>query len=206
MKLVVDDIAENRDILRNLLADLGAEVETAGSGQQALDLLAPFQPNIVFLDIRMPEMDGRQVLQYIKQDPQWQDLKVVAVSASVLQHERREFLNAGFVDFIPKPFRFEQICACLNKHLAVEFTATEASVEPPKDEPSDWNQVVLPVDLSARLRRAAELYSVTEVENYLREMEELGNEEQQLAAHLRTLRQRHDMEALLKVVAKIRHA
>mgnify|MGYP001596325904 CR=1 FL=1 len=69
---------------------------------------------------------------------------------------------------------------------------------------ADWGEVVLPADLLVRLRRAAELYSVTEMEEYLREVEQLGEAPGKFAAHLRSLRQRHDMETILDLLREIR--
>jgi len=65
--------------------------------------------------------------------------------------------------------------------------------------------VELPADLLSRLRRAAELYSVTELEEYLQEVEQLGEGPQRLAAHLRSLRQQHDMDSVLVILGGIRH-
>ena len=199
--LVADDVAENREILQGMLADIGVEVESVEDGQQALDRLATFHPDIVFLDIRMPVLDGMEAMRQLRQDERWQSVKVAAISASVLEHERQEFLSSGFDAFIDKPFRFERICACLAELLGVEFEYGEA--EEATTGVADWSHLSLPSDLHDRLREAAELYSVTEMEDYLREVEELGEEHRQLAAHLRDLKQGHDMESILKVLGGI---
>ena len=75
----------------------------------------------------------------------------------------------------------------------------------PESETQDWGEVELPADLLSRLRRAAELYSVTELEEYLQEVEQLGEGPQRLAAHLRSLRQQHDMDSVLVILGGIRH-
>jgi len=109
--LVADDVADNRDILRQLLEGLGVEVELAADGQQALDALVAGLPDIVFMDVRMPVLDGMEAVRRIRAREDWQGLKVVAVSASVLAHERQDFLEAGFDEFLDKPFRFGQVVA-----------------------------------------------------------------------------------------------
>ena len=199
--LVADDVAENREILQGMLADIGVEVESVEDGQQALDRLSTFHPDIVFLDIRMPVLDGMEAMRQLRQDERWKGVKVAAISASVLDHERQEFLSSGFDAFIDKPFRFERICSCLAELLGVEFEYEEEERE--ERESVDWSHLSLPSDLHDHLREAAELYSVTEMEDYLREVEELGEEHRQLATYLRDLKQEHDMEGILKALGEI---
>jgi CheY-like chemotaxis protein len=196
--LVVNDVAENRDILGKMLADLGAQVEMVESGPQALERMDSFQPDIVFLDIRMPGMDGIQTLRRLREKPSWGKVKVVAISASVLEHERRAFLGAGFDDFLDKPFRFEGVCEKLARQLGVVFEYEEE-----QEEGTDWQGLVLPQELVSRLHSAAELYSVTDIEDHLGELEGLGEGHQRLAAHLRDLNQRQDMEAILRLLDQL---
>ncbi|MEW6752930.1 MAG: ATP-binding protein, partial [Candidatus Latescibacterota bacterium] len=198
--LVADDVEQNRDILRGMLEGLGAQVQAVESGPEALAALDAFQPDIVFLDIRMPGMDGVETLSRIRQDSAWGGLKAVAVSASVLEHERRAFLAAGFNAFLDKPLRVERICAVLARLLRVQYESAEPQEE---GAPSDWGQVALPPELHTRLREAAELYSVTEIEEHLLVLERLGAEQRKLAACLRGLNARQDMEALLRVLQRV---
>jgi CheY-like chemotaxis protein len=160
----------------------------------------------VFLDIRMPVLDGVETVKLIQGNALWEQVKVIAVSASVLEHERREFLESGFDDFLDKPFRFERVCECLGKHLGVEFEYGEqAQAMPmPKGEAAAWKEIALPEELHAKLQEAAELYSVTELENYFNDLENLGEGPQKLAAHLRDLRRKHDIDAILQVLQELK--
>ena len=202
--LVADDVAENREILASMLGGIGAQVEVVENGQQALERLGVSLPDIVFLDIRMPVLDGLAAVRLIQEHAVWKEVKVVAISASVLEHERQEYLQAGFDDFIDKPFSFERICQCLAQHLGVgfEYGKEEGEVE---SEAADWSEVHLPGGLYAQLLEAAELYSVTELERHFGALEALGGGPQRLAAHLRGLRNRHDLEAILQVVQQVQH-
>ena len=204
--LVADDVAENRDILRRMLTEIGVEVEVVEDGQEALERLETFKADIVFLDIRMPVMGGIETLKQLQQRRMTQEVKVVAISASVLEHERQEYLAAGFDEFIDKPFRFEQICACLATHLGVQYDYAEPVEEASVfGETADWSQVELSADLHARLQEAAEVYGVTEMEEYLNEMEGLGKDQRRLAGHLRALKQKQDMSAILTILGDVRH-
>ena len=201
--LAADDVPANRDILRSMLAGIGVEIEVAENGQQALDRLQDFRADIVFLDIRMPVLGGIETLEQMRQ--RGHEMKVVAISASVLEHERQEYLAAGFDEFIDKPFRFEQICACLATHLGVEYEYAEPVEEAAVPDETDWTQVELSADLHARLQEAAEVYGVTEMEEYLTEMEGLGEDQKRLASHLRSLKQRQDMNAILSILGDVHH-
>jgi len=128
------------------------------------------------------------------------EFKLVAISASTLQHEQQQYLDAGYDDFIGKPFRFERLCECLANLLGVEFERREP--EEPKmltEVPEVW----LPVDLLTRMKNKAELYEVTDLRTYLLEVEALGPEGKRLAERLRTLIQSYDMEAVLKILSEM---
>jgi signal transduction histidine kinase/CheY-like chemotaxis protein len=204
--IVADDAADNREMLRHMLADLGATVQVADDGRQALALLEKSLPAIAFLDIRMPNMNGLEALRRIRAHSDWSSVKIVAVSASTLTHQRREMLEAGFDGFIGKPFRLEQICACLAALLDAEFIYTPPDEVPPEEAEIDWRTVELPTGLVEQLWEAAEFRQVTRLESCFQEMEQLGEEAGRLAAHLRALRQQHDMDSLLALLEGLRDA
>ncbi|MBT4501082.1 MAG: response regulator, partial [Gemmatimonadetes bacterium] len=203
--LVADDVAENREILSSMLGGIGVEVEVVENGKEALDRMEESLPDVVFLDIRMPVLDGLETLELVQEDERWRQVKVVAVSASVLDHERAEFLQAGFDDFLDKPFRFEDVCGSLAQHLGVEFVYGEGGEEESVGGMGDWRGISLPEDLVSGLVKAAEFYSVTEIEGYLQEMESLGEGERRLASHLRDLRRQHNMEGIIEILGTINH-
>lgn len=201
--LIADDVAENREILQRMLSDIGCTVETATNGREALQRIELSPPDLVFMDIRMPVLDGVQALQLIRENDAWRQTKVIAISASVLEHERAQYLSAGFDDFIDKPFRFEHICHCLAQQLGVHFAyAQEASAN---DEYINWGELTLPSALYQKLHEAAELYSVTELETYIEEVEALASEYQPIATHLRQLNLDQDMDTILTLLAEIHH-
>ena len=201
--LVVDDVQANRDILAQMLQNIGVEVMIAESGAQALEQMRKATPDVVLLDIRMPVMDGIEVLQRIRLEAVWSPVRIVAISASVLDHERQEILQAGFDDFIAKPFHLDDIAASLTRLLGVEYDYATAAT--PRDADVNWSQVGLDEKLIVRLREAAELFSVMDIEACFQEMEQLGGQPQQLAVHLRSLRQQHDMPSILAILSEVQH-
>jgi signal transduction histidine kinase/ligand-binding sensor domain-containing protein/CheY-like chemotaxis protein len=202
--LVVDDVRENRDVLSHMLSEIGVEVETAEDGEKALERMAAERPDIVFLDIRMPVMDGLETLRRAREREDLRDIKVIAISASVFGRDRREYIDAGFVDFIAKPFRFEQVTASLQKHLQAEFEYVEGR-EAEAEGVLDWGGLRLPDDLLANLRNATRLNNVTNIERCLKELEQLGDASRRLAVHLRRLKQQFDMRAIGSILGELQH-
>ena len=145
-------------------------------------------------------MDGMEAMKRLRAESAWEKVKVVAVSASTLAHQKQEILAAGFDDFLGKPFQFEQVCDCLARHLQVEFEYAAPSAT---DKESEWSDIALPEDMRAGLLQAAEFYNVTDMEDLLKDMEDLGEGGQRLAVHLRDLRQQHNMAAIIDLLGRI---
>ena len=198
--LVVDDIETNRDILIHVLHQLGAATEQAASGAEALDQAQRQPPDIIFLDFRMPDMDGREVLSHLRQ--QGAKARVVAVTASVLGYGADYFLEMGFDAFIGKPYRNEQIAVCLEQLLGVVLEEETAAAE---NGESDEGPLALPVDLAQPLRQAIEAQSLTRISALLDQLETAGTAERRLAGRLRQRLRQYDMDALLDLLEEVEH-
>src|SRR5438093_9308515 len=99
---VVDDNADNRLIIRTILEDQ-YEVMEFSNGIEAIDGFRKDKPDIVILDISLPEMDGTEILRRIRDDSELHDLPVVALTAHAMVGDREKYLAAGFNDYIAKP-------------------------------------------------------------------------------------------------------
>ena len=99
---VVDDNSDNRLIIRTILEDQ-YEIEEFGSGTEAIESFMKRSPDVVILDISLPEMDGTEILQRIREDAQLRDLPVIALTAHAMVGDREKYLAAGFNDYIAKP-------------------------------------------------------------------------------------------------------
>ncbi|MBL9137075.1 MAG: response regulator [Verrucomicrobiales bacterium] len=184
--LVVDDVAQNREVLSDLLHSLGCCVRTAEDGPRALEQIRAERPDIVFLDIRMPGMDGVEVARRIALEAGPSRPRIIAVSASALAHERCGYAKLGFDAFLAKPFRVDELCDCLGRWLGVGFRNTEPPAADAGSEPTVvLRDFGLPEALRERIRRAAERYSATHLEEALAELAERGDAERQAAAILR---------------------
>lgn len=101
--LIVDDLAENRQMLAELLKSWGCRIMEAQNGQEALQQVKTMCPTAIITDLRMPGMDGVELIQHLRQLPACRDLTIIASSASVYQEDQRKSLNAGAQAFLPKP-------------------------------------------------------------------------------------------------------
>lgn len=115
--LVVDDTPANIQLLVDALTLEGYQVLQADSGVRALAAVAARPPDLILLDIRMPEMDGFEVYRRLQEQPEIRDIPVVFISATGEGPERLKGLKLGAVDFITKPFRREELLARVHTHL-----------------------------------------------------------------------------------------
>jgi CheY-like chemotaxis protein len=123
--LVVEDREPNRRLLVKMLAPLGFEMYEAVNGQEGIEMWERYQPHLVWMDMRMPVMDGHEATQRIKATTMGQATVVVALTASAFERDRAMILSGGCDDFVRKPFREEEILDVLAKHLGVRFVYEE---------------------------------------------------------------------------------
>ena len=105
---VVEDNADNRLLVRAILEDMYVIVEYE-SGSEALAGLKEGDPDLILLDISLPEMDGTEVLRAIRADPALRDLPVIALTAHAMAGDRERFLAEGFDDYLTKPIMDENV-------------------------------------------------------------------------------------------------
>jgi signal transduction histidine kinase/ligand-binding sensor domain-containing protein/CheY-like chemotaxis protein len=194
--LIVDDVETNRDILAQILERVGVEFDVAASGAQALQLAAAQPPDLVLMDIRMPEMDGVEARARLVEAHGGGVMKFVAVSASVFDHERQQYLQQGFDAFIDKPLRAEQIYRCLAEQCGVRFAFADATVA----EIPGWQGLRLPSAVAEKLRTALHSHSISELNRGIDALDELDEPASQLAAHLRELARTYDLRQIEQVL------
>ncbi len=124
--MIVEDQAENRLLLNRLLSSVGFEVEELENGQQAVESFKRQPPDLIWMDRRMPVLDGLEATQQIRQLPGGDKVKIVAITASVLRDQRDEIISAGHDDFVHKPYRAGEIYDCLRRQLGIRFIYDEA--------------------------------------------------------------------------------
>jgi PAS domain S-box-containing protein len=128
--LVVEDRETNRKLLVRLLTSLGTppqgfDVRTASNGQEALEIWEAWSPHLIWMDMRMPVMDGYEATQRIKATAKGQATVIVALTASAFEEDRALILSQGCDDFVSKPFREADIFNRLETHLGTRFIYEE---------------------------------------------------------------------------------
>jgi putative two-component system response regulator len=114
--LIVDDAETNIDILLDILGE-EYDVAVAMDGESALEAVEDDLPDLILLDIMMPDIDGFQVCERLKGNPETADIPVVFLSALTEDEDRQKGLALGAVDFITKPFDVSEIQAKVKKYL-----------------------------------------------------------------------------------------
>jgi signal transduction histidine kinase/CheY-like chemotaxis protein len=125
--LVVDDRTENRQIVRQLLEPIGFQVREAINGREAIKIWEQWQPHLIWMDMRMPIMNGYEATEYIKSHLKGQATYIIALTASTFEEERAIILSAGCDDFVRKPFREEVLFDKIAEYLGVSYIYAETS-------------------------------------------------------------------------------
>jgi len=118
--LLVDDIPENLQLLSDLLVKIGYTVRSVTSGRMALKTVKVKRPDVILLDIKMPEMDGYQVCQSLKADENLRNIPVIFISALDDIFDKVAAFNSGGIDYITKPFQIEEVVARLDNQLTIQ--------------------------------------------------------------------------------------
>ncbi len=119
--LAADDRQEARQLLLRLLTPLGFEVREAANGQEAVEIWEAWQPHLIWMDMRMPVLDGRAATRRIKARANGPATVIIALTASSFEEARAEILAAGCDDFLRKPFQEADLFGLMQKHLGVRF-------------------------------------------------------------------------------------
>jgi CheY-like chemotaxis protein len=129
--LIVDDKWTNRQLLIKLLKPLGFALREAENGQEAIEIWQKFEPHLIWMDMRMPVLDGYEATRRIKATTQGQATVVIALTASAFEEERAIVLSAGCDDFMRKPFREAQIFQMMSKHIGVRYIYEDIAADAP---------------------------------------------------------------------------
>ncbi len=124
--LVVDDRWENRQVLLQLLEPIGFKVKEAAHGEEAIAIWSQWQPHLIWMDMRMPVMNGYEATQHIKSHLKGQATHIIALTASTFEEERAIVLSKGCDDFVRKPFQEEVIFDKMTEYLGVRYIYAES--------------------------------------------------------------------------------
>jgi CheY-like chemotaxis protein len=101
--LIADDQPVGRELLRNALESVGYDVVEARDGDEALVQAYSSAPDLILLDIHMPSRDGLSVVRELRNDPRFESIPILAVTATAMKGDRQKGLEAGFTEYLTKP-------------------------------------------------------------------------------------------------------
>ncbi len=130
--LIVDDIESNRDVVREILFKVGLDAVTAENGKIALEMIDKDMPDLVFMDIRMPILDGIKTTLKIKENPRTEKIPVVALTVPSPMDNRENLMKIGFNEYLSKPFKVSELLYMLAKFLKHSMSEQQAL---PSDSP-----------------------------------------------------------------------
>ena len=142
--LVVDDKLENRKLLCSLLEAVGLVIYEATNGKEALESWRNLKSDFIWMDLRMPVMDGFEATRHIKNEANKNgiEVKIAALTASVFKEDEDMVLSQNFDGFVRKPYRENQIFSILSQQLGLQYLYEE-------DEATNVNDTIKPEDLQA---------------------------------------------------------
>ncbi|MGZ4390751.1 MAG: response regulator [Gaiellaceae bacterium] len=114
--LVVEDNEKNMKLFRDVLQASGFRLLEATIGEQAMELAAEHQPNLVLMDIQLPDIDGVEALGRLRADVRTASIPVVALTAQAMHGDRERFLDVGFVAYISKPVNILEFVKTVREH------------------------------------------------------------------------------------------
>ena len=213
--LVVDDKDVNRSLIVKLLTPLGFEVREAANGQEAIEVWESWDPHLIWMDMRMPVMDGYQATRHIKSTTKGQATVIIALTASALEEDRNIILSEGCDDYLRKPFRENVLFDALEKHLGVRFITQEVSVDDygRGDELLDIDREALTHELSqdeyasrlaglptALIDDLREATTLGYLDGILTSIEQIKTSDPQLAAYLEEQAKAFNQDRILRLI------
>jgi signal transduction histidine kinase/DNA-binding response OmpR family regulator len=200
--LVVDDEPENRQVLERLLLAAGFQARVAEDGAMAVEQFRQWRPHFIWMDLRMPVMNGFEATQRIRALEGGREVRIVAVTASGFLNQRSEVLEAGLDDYVCKPFRPNEIFECLAQHLGVRYRyrrgeAARRSLPEPAGELRPEELAALPEELRGTLR---ESLIALDVSGISRAIERIAQQNAALGAVLKRYASRYAFSAMLDAI------
>ena len=114
--LVVEDNEKNMKLFRDVLSATGYRTLEATNGGEAVDLATEHAPDLVLMDIQMPDVDGVEALRRLRADERTADIPVLAVTAQAMQGDRERFLAEGFDGYLSKPVNVRELIGTVRQH------------------------------------------------------------------------------------------
>jgi len=198
--LVVDDVAANRAMAVDMLSPLGFEMAEAANGREGLEKAESLRPDLILMDILMPETDGLEATRRLRLLPGLEEVAIIAISANASGQNETKALAAGANAFLPKPIVLSGLLAQVDALLQLEWTYPLRESGPvPRRDPLE-PLVAPPAQKMAVLHRLALLGNMRDIAQYAAHLSELDERYGAFANELKVLAKGYQSKAILRLV------
>lgn len=121
--LVVEDNERNLKLVRDVLQYAGYEIIEASTGEDGVELAQSLSPDVILMDLQLPDIDGMEALRRIRESPATADVPVIAVTAFAMQDDRARAIDAGFDGYLEKPLNVRELPAQVQQFLTARNLA-----------------------------------------------------------------------------------
>jgi len=201
--LLADDNAPNRNWIKQLLELIGCQVREAADGEETIRIWAEWRPGLILMDLQMPVLDGYEATRRIKKSAGGAETVVIALTATVLEENRRAILEAGAADLLGKPMAEHQLFDKMHQHLGVQFLyEAEPAAVPAADEAGESERQAaavgrLPAGLRGGMRDAI---ANGDLEGFGLLLQEVTALDPAASRFLRSLAEQYDYDNLLRLL------
>jgi PAS domain S-box-containing protein len=200
--LVADDHPDNRLVLKALLEEAGFAILEAQNGKEALEAFEKEAPDFIWMDMRMPVMDGYEAVRQIRRRPGGEKLPMVAITASAFRNQRPEILAAGCDDMVFKPFREHEIFEVMARFLGVEYVYAEPDDAAAPIGDGELTAAMLAELPSELLRDLDQTTLVANREAIFKVINRIAEHAPETAEHLRALVHNFELERIRELLAE----
>lgn len=217
--LIVDDVSMNRTFLEKLLKGLGFEIKQAIDGTDAFEKAEAFLPDLIFMDLFMPGMNGFAATRKFREESKFKDISIIAITAGVSDEIRQKCMISGFTDYIPKPVNLDVITEFLEKHLKLEWiyqdpnkdildnrnkseSKSESKLKSKLEPESSVFETHLPNDVLQKLLNFAMTGNIMEIEKYAKEIKAMGPELAEFGDQIQKLAKAFKINELKKFLGR----
>lgn len=205
--LIVDDDRHHLAMLSSLLQEIGCRTLEASDGKQGLKVATQHQPDIIVLDLAMPNMDGFELMVHLQENPQTSSIPIIVSSASVFEENRQRSFEAGATAFLTKPLQIDELLNALRSLLKVNWIYTQSQPQQltAKNESANNTELILPSqEILQQLYHLAMMGDIPAIEGIIKELTKqdsqliaFANELSKLTANFQTAKIRKFLKSFV---------
>jgi signal transduction histidine kinase len=198
--LVIDDYPDNCALLVDLLTPLGFDLVTASDGQTGIAQAIAHAPDLIITDLVMAKMDGFELIEQLRQLPQFETMPMIAASASVSAADQQRSLRAGYDAFLAKPLQVDELFTQLQIHLQLTWQVLSDQPPPPVSQPLDQLLIMPPPAELQALYAAAQIGHIAEISQEARRLQTLSPQYGAFAQQVLALAEQFDDAAIINLI------